>query len=317
MSRTPVRVLFRVAAGSRQGFGHLVRTRVLSRALGIRRPVVSVRGGSEAVAAAARLGCTVMRGAAPYVLESVLPSVVVIDDPTAAQARLWTRAAWRRGIPTASIHDLGRGFCAADLSVDGSLVRTVWPRSARTLTGPRFTILDPQLRDVKGTPRDPSRVLIALGGGPRVAVARRLAAAILKRRPGVTVRIAAGFVPRSTGAVPGVAWLAPQPGLARELARCSAALVGGGVSLYEAVAIDTPTAVWPVVQAQLPTARAFVRRSGVIGVWPGPRRIERAAEAVCALLDRPPARTRLFDARGAGRVADAVRQLAAQAEGGR
>ena len=40
----PVRALFRVAAGPRIGFGHLVRAGVLSRALGIDKPLVSLRG---------------------------------------------------------------------------------------------------------------------------------------------------------------------------------------------------------------------------------------------------------------------------------
>jgi hypothetical protein len=55
--QTPaVRALFRVAAGPRLGFGHLVRARTLSRALGIARPLVSLRGGPEARKAALSLG---------------------------------------------------------------------------------------------------------------------------------------------------------------------------------------------------------------------------------------------------------------------
>jgi hypothetical protein len=314
-SAPPLRVLFRVAAGSRQGFGHLVRARVLSRALGIRRPLVSLRGSGEALAAASRLGFRVVDGPPLQVFTGRRPAVVVIDDPTERHGRRWVRAAQRCGIPTASIHDLGLAFCGADLSVDGSLRRAAWPPQGRHLVGPRFAILDPGLRRVKGRRRDPARVLVALGGGPRRAVAARVAGAIVKRRPEVTVRIAAGFVPRTTRTAPGIHWLPPQPGLADELSRCGAALLGGGMSLYEAAAIGTPAAAWPVVRAQMPTVRAFVREARVVPVLPGPRRTQRAAAAICRLLDRPPVPATLFDLDGAHRVARAIRRLAAETRG--
>ena len=87
--------------------------------------------------------------------------------------------------------------------------------------------------------------------------------------------------------------------------------------MFEAAAIGTPVAVWPVVAAQSPTARAFVRRGHVAAVWSGPRRSTRAAQAICALLDHPPMPSRLLDGLGAVRVARAIQQLAGTTGGAR
>ena len=52
-------VVFRVAAGPRLGFGHLVRCRSLARALSV-TPRVWLRGSAATRAAARALGCQVL-----------------------------------------------------------------------------------------------------------------------------------------------------------------------------------------------------------------------------------------------------------------
>ena len=111
----PVRALFRVAAGPRIGFGHLVRARVLSRALGIDRPVVSLRGRHAPRKSALTLRMHPIAGPAADVMARLRPEILVIDDPSAAAARVWCETARRAGIPVASVHDLGTAFCGADL----------------------------------------------------------------------------------------------------------------------------------------------------------------------------------------------------------
>lgn len=310
-------ILFRVAAGPRQGFGHLVRARVLARALGVRRPLLSVRGPASARNTAARLGFDVLTGSLRQSVLSHQPSLIVIDDPSSRQACDAARVARRAGVRIVSVHDLGRAYCQADLSVDGSLVSPRWPVGGRQLVGPRFSVLDPNLAIHRGLRRDPRRVLIALGGGPRTASAAGVAAAIVRARPDVEVRIAAGFVPPSARRTAGVRWLPAQPGLASELARCGAAVVGGGVSLYEAATLRTPVVAWPVVSAQRPTVDAFDRAGQAIAVLPGARRADRAARAVLQLLDgRPVNADPRFDGRGAHRVAREIRRLVASRTGG-
>ena len=62
-------------------------------------------------------------------------------------------------------------------------------------------------------------------------------------------------------------------GLAPWLARVDVAIVGGGVSLYEAVAAGVPTVAIPVVAAQRPTIRGFAaRRLAVDAGGPGASR---------------------------------------------
>src|SRR5512137_2015901 len=94
--RREPRVLFRVAAGPRVGFGHLVRAASLSRALGA-RAWVSARGAHPSVARTARrLGLPLVRGAAPgAVISSVRPAVLIVDDRVARETVRWRRAARR------------------------------------------------------------------------------------------------------------------------------------------------------------------------------------------------------------------------------
>lgn len=311
-----LRVLFRAAAGPRRGFGHLVRCRALGRALGV-RPLISVRGGALAERTALGLGCDVVRGGAGRLIGALRPHAVVVDDPSAAEGRRWIVAARRAGVPVVSIHDLGLGCREADLVVDGSLVRAATPAHGRALRGPRFAVLDqacavPPARHRRGG----ARVLVALGGGPRVGLARRLAHAIVDAVPRARVRVAGGFAAGSRQAeTPRISWTGPLDGLVGELDRCDVAVVGGGVSLFEACARGVAAVGIPVVPAQRPTVMAFAGRQAARGVWRAAAE-HQAVAAVAELLGRPSARGRmaararaLVDGRGASRVAHEITRL--------
>lgn len=313
-----LRILFRAPAGAGRGFGHLTRCVALARALGV-RPLVALRGGRQAHEAALALGADVIPSSSLRVLAGMRPDVVIIDDPIAADAVRWTRAARKAGAVVVSVHDLGLGAAGADLAIDGSVTRT---RKAsgrgRVLTGTRFAVLDPDVKRQSASPAQPPRVLIALGGGPHARRAQAIAETIVASDPRAQIRIAGGFVSsagvRSSARV---RWIGSPRGLARELARATVAVVGGGVSLYEAAAMGVPAVGVPVVKSQVPTVLAFGRRRAAVPVSYEAPATDAAAKVVHLLHDaaRRKALARrsrqLVDGRGATRAAAAVLKLAA------
>jgi spore coat polysaccharide biosynthesis predicted glycosyltransferase SpsG len=186
-----------------------------------------------------------------------------------------------------------------------------------TLAGPRFALLDPTLLDEQEQ-RDPCSVLVALGGGPRAELAIDIAEAIVDNVPTATVRIAGGFVSTAAPARQRITWVGPSRSLRQLMARASVAVVGGGVSLYEACAHGTPAVGVPVVPAQRPTVAAFVAHGAAKGTPSGPLRARDVAEECVSLLSDAAMRRhlsrmgrRLIDGRGAFRAAAAVRRMVA------
>jgi len=318
-----VAVVFRVAAGPRLGFGHLVRCRSLARALGIEARV-SVRGGAATRRAAAALGLHVLAGGVE-VLDRERPDVVVVDDPSAAEAAPWVRGAARRGLPVATIHDGGlRVVAEADLTIDGSVVTPARERSTRR-TGPRYAVLDPGLVAMRQPRRRMRRrVLVAVGGGAHVfSLVPPLVADLARRVPSADIHVAAGFTARRRPVLAAGQWLAPER-LAAALADADVAIVAGGLTAYEACALGVPAVAVSVVAAQQPTVAALARRGAAIdgGSLAARDAGARVGAAAARLLMTPAERRRLtiagrrlVDGRGAIRVAAAVRDLAAR--GGR
>lgn len=321
-----LRILFRATAGPRRGYGHLVRCRSLARALGV-RPFVALRGGPHVLETAVALGCDVITGGASKVLRSVAPDVLIVDDPIAADARRWMRAARRVGSLVVSVHDLGLGCLDADLVIDGSITKNARAGNGLTLAGPKYAVLDPALLDeVRAArlqavydehERDPNEVLVALGGGPRAELANDIAEAIVEANPHARVRIAGGFNGISRQEAARIAWIGPSPNLHAEMSRASVAVVGGGVSLYEACAHGVAAVGVPVVAAQRPTVSAFVARGVARGITRGPVSPESVAAECAELLTDEAMRShmartgqRLIDGRGAFRAAAAVSRLA-------
>ena len=210
----------------------------------------------------------------------------MIDDPIASDAERWTRAARKAGAIVVTVHDSGLGAKNADLVVDGSVTRARKAvRGAKVLAGTRFAVLDPgsHRRNRRRRSRTP-RVLIALGGGPHLRRAEAIAETIAAANPRAEIRIAGGFVSsparRST---PRVRWIGSLRGLVTELAKATVAVVGGGVSLYEAAAMGVPAVTVPVVRSQVPTVLAFARHRAAIAV-PYTAPPKAAAVAVVELL---------------------------------
>ena len=309
-----LKVLFRAAAGPRRGFGHLVRCLSLARAMNV-RPLLSVRGGEAVTDAALALGGDVLADSSVRVISKLRPDVVVVDDPIRTSARSWIRAARRAGAIVVTVHDLGIGCTDADLVIDGSVTRRARPKPGTVaLTGTRFAILDPRLPSTRRsawTGRN-RRVLVALGGGPRRAIALSVAEAIVASDPRAHVRVAGGFMAEPVRTSPRVTWIGAARGLREELSRATVAVVGGGVSLYEAAALGVPAIGVPVVRAQTPTVRAFEREGAAVAVPFRASEQQTAATAV-ALLDDARRRRQLaqrsqqlVDGQGARRAAAAV-----------
>jgi spore coat polysaccharide biosynthesis predicted glycosyltransferase SpsG len=313
-----LRVLFRVAAGPRRGFGHLVRARSLARALGV-RPLVAIRGGERVVHTALALGCDVVGGgASPKVIDAMKFDVVIVDDPIAKDACRWIGAARRAGCLVVSIHDLGIGCLDADLVVDGSATRTARARRGATLAGTRYAVLDPTLSGRRRTAGSATRVLISLGGGPRAARASAIAHAIAQAQPMADIRIVGGFM---SGFVDGrqgrITWTEAPRGLGDELSRADVAVVGGGVSLYEACALGVPAVGVPVVRAQEPTVAALGRRGAALAVPRVTASAGAVARRAARLLADAGLRARvarsartIVDGRGASRVASTIAVMA-------
>lgn len=310
-----LRILFRTTAGPRRGYGHLVRCLSLARALHV-RPLLSLRGAARVSDTALALGGDVLRDDSFRTLAALRPDIVVIDDPIAAAARRWAAAARRIGALVVTIHDLGLGAREGDLVIDGSITRARRGRAGRRAAlGPRYAVIDPGIAATRRQQDGPPHVVVALGGGPRVRLARAIAEIVATTHPTATVLVAGGFgtTPPSTSSR--VSWGGGREPLAAHLARADVAVVGGGVSLYEACALGIPTVSVPVVSGQLPTVRAFARRGASLAV-PFPPAPARTAARTLELLDdahrrrRMSARSRaLVDGYGARRAAAAVLSL--------
>lgn len=324
------RVLFRVAAGPRLGYGHLIRCSRLAESLGVTWHL-SLRGGGEAARVARRLGARLERGTATRLGSSPWDAWVV-DDPNAAAGEPWVRAAHRAGLLVASIHDLGLGARGADIVIDGTMgaPRRRWP-GGRWHTGPRHMILDRRVRDLASrearSPRE-RQVLVALGGGPRLSALWRLAAELVKVASGRRLVVAPGMRAvserwRERFCRLGVG-LADPDSFLDQLRRSELAVLGGGVSLYEASALGTPAVAVAVVAAQLPTVRAFARTGLAVAGGrlqdPGGRpAAARVARLVGQLLMNPARRRSLsragrtvIDGAGADRVAAVLRDALAE-----
>ncbi len=314
-------VLFRVAAGPRLGFGHLVRCSRLAAALESPFRVV-LRGPAGARAVAVGLGATVEH-VTPGGLRGAGCDLLVVDDPQESAVRPWLRAARRAGVLSASIHDLGLGAVGADVMVDGTIGAPHLPApTGRWHAGPAFAILPETISDLRRRsrprPDGPSRVLIALGGGPRPATLWRVAAAVRRATPDARIHVAPGLQP------PSASWAARfrrlDVGLVaagdflERLAESDIAVLAGGVSLYEAAALGVPAVGVAVVPGQGPTVRAFGRAGWAVGGGSlgaaDDRACRRVARLAAALLGDAGRRRSIakatragVDGRGAARVA--------------
>ena len=189
------------------------------------------------------------------------------------------RAATRRRVPVVSLHDLGLARVPSSLAIDGSVTGPArgWP-AARTLRGLPFAV-----NPVR--PAWPGRQLSwATRCRSAAAHARGCRTRLPRKSPDAmkTFRCSSptGPAPSVAGHARGVHAVLADDGLAAWLARVDVAVVGGGVSLYEAIAAGVPSAALAVVPGQQPTIRAFARRHLTLSAGSGRGRLQVVAMRV-------------------------------------
>ena len=271
-SSSSLRVLFRAPAGARRGFGHLVRCLSLARALGV-RPLIALRGRADAADVALALGAELISSPTRRTLRALAPDVVVIDDPVAGSARRWIAAARRAGAIVVTIHDLGLGAPEGDLVIDGSATRAARGRKGTvSLAGSRYALLDPRIAALRSDIRPElipvARTLSDSRGEPDKARPTRSDSKTGNLDKTVVISLGGGPHAQTAEAIADVA------------------IVGGGMSLYEACAMGVPAAALPVVAAQTPTVRAFAQRGAAIAMPAGAQAREAADAAVVSLTQR-------------------------------
>ena len=264
-------VLFRVAAGPRLGFGHLLRARALASVIP-HASLVSVRG-PRVIARDPRLGLAIAAGSAARLFARCRPRLVVIDDPNAREAGKWCAAARAHGVPVASLHDLGRAAIESDLAIDGSACRVRVLKGRRRLTGCRFAVLPASVAAARRARRsrpDRPRIVVTFGGGAVGGLAHSVGRAIARARLDVDVDVilgpGAGRLRQRGTPQPNLRFPSAGYNLVDRLTRADVAVLGGGRTLYEACALGVPSVTVPVVAAQRQTCAAFVRAGAARGV---------------------------------------------------
>ena len=121
-------------------------------------------------------------------------------------------------------------------------------------------------------------------------------------------------------------WLPAGSSFLTALADADAAIVAGGVTLYETMALGVPAVGLAVVPEQRPAIRAFAARRALIdacGTSASPKAIATAAASVARLLDEPSLRRqmrrearRLVDGRGVYRVAAHIASISPEIRSG-
>ena len=311
------RCVVRVAAGPRLGYGHLMRARALAQHLAM-QVSLSVRGGRAAALTVKAMGLPLTED--PSALDRA--DLLVVDDPSLKHGRPWIARARRAGVPSVSVHD-GVPAHDADLVICGSIGVGDIHATGTVLNGPEFYPLDRRIRVAlrnrwTRSQARPMRVLVALGGGQQVRrIAQQLVGAIRRYTPDVSIAVAAGFSRGRRPALRGARWLSARTGLTQALVDCDVAIVAGGVTLYEACALGTPSVALGVVPAQRRAIVEFASRGAVVDAGlASDLTIERAARDVAHLLgDERRRRTtaararKLVDGLGARRAAEHIRAM--------
>jgi spore coat polysaccharide biosynthesis predicted glycosyltransferase SpsG len=171
------------------------------------------------------------------------------------------------------------------------------------------------------------RIVVTLGGGRQRALTIAIVRALRTVLPDVRIFVPTGFVHDEALlalADDAVELVHAPDGLTALLVAADVAVTGGGVTLYEAAAAALPVVALPVVAAQRPAVRAFVRAGLAVSVVADENVAVcagRVARRVARLAADRPRRVSMsargpavVDGRGAQRVA---RALVALAEGHR
>ena len=270
------------------GWGHERRMRALARSLESRGAAVVVRPLADDPVRAARL----------------------VIDSYAFRADDRERFEAERIV---AFEDLGR-----DLAVD-LLVAAVpgadagrHPSASAVLAGAPYAVIDPAVRELEPRPpaRPVERVLVSFGAADLRGLASTVAGEIAQRLPEARVELPVG--PWWDGPVPdGVEAVSSPGGLAPRLAGAGLAVIAGGVTLLEALALARPAVAIEMAENQRTALEHAAAAGAVVRSEPGSAAGDAAALAADAgrRVELAASAGRLIDGRGAARVADAVLAL--------
>jgi spore coat polysaccharide biosynthesis predicted glycosyltransferase SpsG len=333
--RRPV-LWIRTAAGPSIGYGHLRRCLVLAGLLtdSIRVVFLTDPEDTNAAAQVAAAGIECMPfhacGRQPRIWAEGSPAGVLIDTRVEQGLRDLIVECRRRGVPVASIHDLGLNLLPSDILIDGSILPVapdVAPHEARLFTGTSYAVLDPiyaflgrQRRHVR---QRIARVAINLGGGDNgtsfcvvVEGLRRWGRAIeVVGVPGFTPWGQEMLVERNLEPLR-FRWASPNESVANVLYRSDLAITAGGLSALEALATGTPLMALAHDTYQQLTVSALARAEACVDLGRAAGLKPSHVGPVVNALDVDPGRRarlmtrgrQIVDGRGAERVAAILRE---------
>jgi len=329
-SRGPL-IVFRTEGDSRLGLGHVVRSLALANRLApVARCVFALGTQDERVLDRVRdAGCDL----APLppeeeaeAIASLAPQAVVTDLPQGADAE-----ALRPVAPLlVVVDDLGMDACSADIVVNGTVVPQfqVYPhrRDTQYLLGPAYMILRDEFArcnaQPRGFPQIARSVVVSMGGADQQGLAPRVLRALDAVEPLERCLVVAGPMCSTGEALRAAAdesrmicrIVTDPPAMAPLLYGADLAVTCGGMTLYEAAAVGTPTIVLPQVASQLLEIEEFAQRSAAARVKSdlgrNLTRLAATARSLAVDLEHRKEMSRcaraLVDGRGAQRVAAAI-----------
>lgn len=299
-----IRVLIRLDADHSIGMAHAVRTAALLDLLAT--PCERVIAGRDEKLKDVFSGCTIIDPdhQSPDRLRRVIgetePDMVVVDHPGHSPL-LWREVRAATNSPVVAIDDEG-GDIDADLIINGAILEEYHryrgtPPGVRILTGVEFALIRPAFGKTPWTPSPGRSVMIVVGSGDRAA-----RWALMIASDGVDMS-GWGEVSMVVGAAfPVFDELDGQCGrtgirlgrglssneLAAALSKASAALITGGMIVYETLAVGTPAVVFPQIENLIPEARRFAAERCIIDLgYEGGMDGEKIKTAVNGLLDDP------------------------------
>jgi len=193
--------------------------------------------------------------------------------PTAIQqtrARLWindrldtslvqAEAVKQTGIQLATFDDRGAGAALADLHIAAlAFVADQALQGRRVVRGHEYLILNPEIASRRRQRSKVERILVSMGGSDTYGVTVKVAGLLHRKGLGATLVIGPGFQHRAALD----AEMGPQfelkttvPSLIDEMSRHDLAIVGGGITAFEAAASGLPAIIVANEDFEIPVAR--------------------------------------------------------------